>query len=180
LSLPIVDVRESFVAAMAEFVAEGRGSTRDDSMVGREIRDFGPSWHDAEGFATYVAQLRAEALEETPRPDGWVPSTTWWYVDGPDYLGRVALRHRLTEGLLEVAGHIGYDVRPTARRRGFATAMLAGALSHANAMAIDQALLTCDEDNVGSRIVIERAAGVYEDSRHGKRRYWVPTVTKHG
>jgi predicted acetyltransferase len=175
LVLPIVEVRESFVSAMAEFAAEGRGSASDDSMVGREIRDFGPSWHSPQGFAAYVEQIRAEALEETPRPDGWVPSTTWWYVDGPDYLGRIALRHRLNDGLLEVGGHIGYDVRPTARRRGCATAMLGGALTHARAMGIDQALLTCDEDNVGSKIVIERAGGVYEDSRGGKRRYWVPT-----
>jgi predicted acetyltransferase len=176
LVLPTVSVRESFVAAMAELQAEGRGEAADDSMVGREIREFGPTWHTAAGFAAYVDQLRAEALEETPRPEGWVASTTWWYVDGADYLGRVALRHRLNDGLLEIGGHIGYDVRPSARRRGCATAMLAGALAHANQLGIESALLTCDVDNMGSRTVIENAGGVYEDTRGGKLRYWVPTA----
>jgi predicted acetyltransferase len=176
LTLPTVDVRESFVVAMAELQAEGRGSPSDDSMVGREIRQFGGQWHTAAGFAAYVEQLRAESLEETPRPDGWVPSTTWWYVDGQSYLGRIALRHRLNDGLLEVGGHIGYDVRPSARRQGHATAMLLGVLGEARDMGIDEALLTCDEDNIASRIVIERAGARYEDSRNGKRRYWVPAA----
>ena len=39
----------------------------------------------------------------------------------------------------------------------------------------DQALLTCDEDNVASRLVIEHNGGVLEDERRGKLRYWVPT-----
>jgi predicted acetyltransferase len=34
-------------------------------------------------------------------------------------------------------------------------------------------LLTCDEDNAGSRATIEGAGGTYEDSRAGKRRYWI-------
>jgi len=36
-------------------------------------------------------------------------------------------------------------------------------------------LVTCDEDNVGSARTIEANGGVYEDSRQGKRRYWIPT-----
>jgi predicted acetyltransferase len=175
LVLPTVEVRVSFLAAMAEFVAEGRGSEDDDSMIGREIRDFGATWHTVPGFGAYVDRLRAEALPETARPAGWVPSTTWWYTDGADYLGRIALRPVLTPGLLEVGGHIGYDVRPTTRRRGYATAMLSGVLAEAARAGITTALLTTDTDNVGSRRVIESAGGVLEDTRRGKLRFWVPT-----
>jgi|SRR5581483_4210952 len=180
LSLPVVDVHESFIAAMAELQAEGRGEPDDDSMVGREIRQFGPTWHTPEGFAAYVDQLRAESLEETPRPDGWVPSTTWWYIDDPEYLGRVALRHRLNDGLLQYGGHIGYDVRPSARCRGYATAMLAGALTHARDMGIESALLICDVDNVASMKVIEKCGGIQENIVNDKRRYWVPTRDRRG
>ena len=42
-------------------------------------------------------------------------------------------------------------------------------------LGIDPVLVTCDEDNLPSRRVIESNGGVYEDSREGKRRYWVPT-----
>ena len=40
---------------------------------------------------------------------------------------------------------------------------------------IDPALVTCDDDNVGSARVIEANGGVLEDVRAGKRRYWVAT-----
>jgi predicted acetyltransferase len=42
--------------------------------------------------------------------------TNLWLTDGAEYLGRVAVRHCLNDWLLQVAGHIGYDVRSSARR----------------------------------------------------------------
>jgi predicted acetyltransferase len=172
---PAVEIHRSFLAAMAEFRAEGRGDASDATMVGREIRHHSATWGTPAGFAGYVDELRAEALEDSPRPDGFVPSTTLWWVDGDEYLGRIAIRHRLTPHLLEVGGHIGYDVRPSARRRGHATAMLRAALPVARELGIDKALVTCDLDNVGSRKAIENNDGVLEDIRDGKRRYWIAT-----
>lgn len=172
---PTTKVRESFLAAMAEFRAEGRGGADDDTMIGSEHRAYGATWDTPEGFAAYVSALRADAEEDTPRPEWRVPCTTLWWVEGADYLGRLAIRHRLTEHLLEVGGHIGYDVRPTARRRGHATAMLRAALPIAARLGIEKALVTCDTDNVASRKVIESAGGVFEDERSGKLRFWVPT-----
>jgi predicted acetyltransferase len=96
-------------------------------------------------------------------------------VEGDEFLGRTSIRHRLTPALLEIGGHVGYDVRPSARRRGHATAMLQAALVVARDLGIDPALVTCDVDNVGSRTVIERNGGVLEDQRSGKLRFWVPT-----
>jgi predicted acetyltransferase len=175
LALPTVAVRESFLVAMDEFRGEGRGGPDDDSMVGAEMRAYSATWDTEEGFARYVADLRAAAVEETPRPEGHVPSTTWWWVDGQRYLGRLAFRHRLTEHLREVGGHIGYDVRPSARRRGHATAMLAAALPRVRELGVAEVLITCDVDNVGSRRVIESAGGRFEDERGGKLRFWVAT-----
>jgi predicted acetyltransferase len=74
-----------------------------------------------------------------------------------------------------MGGHIGYDVRPSARRRGYATAMLRDALIVARRLGIESALVTCSVDNVGSRTVIERNGGVLEDERSGKLRFWLPT-----
>ncbi len=175
LVLPTPEVAVSFRAAMAEFRVEGRGSADDHSMVGHELRTFGSSWGDDAGFRAFVTALRAQSEEDTPRAEDFVPCTTWWYVEGDAYLGRIALRHRLNERLREIGGHIGYDVRPTARRRGHATAMLAAVLPHAADMGIDRALVTCDAANIGSRLVIEHNGGVLEDDRQGMLRYWVPT-----
>lgn len=180
LILPTTRVRESFIAAMEEFKAEGRATPDDHTGIGVEIRTYGPTWRDPAGFEKYVTWLLDLRFEETPKPDGWVPATTFWYVDGDEYLGRLNLRHRLTPSLIEVGGHIGYDVRASARRRGYATAMLAGGLAVAAGMGIERALVTCDVDNVGSRRVIEINGGVFDDERDGKLRFWVPTAPARG
>ena len=104
-----------------------------------------------------------------------MPLTTLWWLDGDEYLGRLAIRHRLTPRLTDLGGHIGYDVRPSARRRGHATAMLAAALPLARALGIGPALVTCDESDMGSRLVIEANGGVLEDKRGTELRFWVPT-----
>ena len=161
---------------MDEFRAEGRGEQWDNSMVGDELRRFGGRWSTPEGFEAYVRQLLAQSLEETPRPEGFVLATTLWWTDGRDFLGRLSIRHRLTEHLVERGGHIGYDIRPSARRRGHATAMLRAALPAARELGIESALITCDFDNIASKRVIENNGGVFEDQRGEKLRFWVPTA----
>jgi len=148
---PTPAVHASFLAAMAEFEAGRRGRADDHNTIGDEIRTKRDTWRDPDAFADYTARLRADALEETPRPDGWVPGTNLWYVDGSEYLGRLAIRHRLTEWLRSVGGHIGYDVRPSVRRQGHATAMLRDALPVAYRLRIHPVLITCDSDSVASR-----------------------------
>jgi predicted acetyltransferase len=170
---PTPRVHASFLTAMSEFQSEGRGGADDNTMVGREIVQYRGRWADPDVFRQYLTWLSGQSSEDAPRPAGLVPSTTLWWVDGDDYLGRIAIRHRLTPSLLEYGGHIGYDVRPTARRRGHATAMLAAALPAASALGIDPVLVTCDTDNTGSRKVIEANRGVLEDRRGIKLRYWI-------
>ncbi len=132
-----------------------------------------------EGFESMVARRRAQADPATSVPDGWVRCSYFWLSDGPDdageVLGFLALRHSLTDFLLQQGGHIGYSVRPSRRREGHASRALGRSLPHARALGLDRVLVTCDEDNVGSRRVIEAAGGGYEDSRAGKRRYWIST-----
>ncbi|MCD6640586.1 MAG: GNAT family N-acetyltransferase [Nocardioides sp.] len=169
--LPTVAVQASFLRAMEEFRAEGVS----DSQTAAWIDAFGGDWSSEAGFARFVAALREDELEETPRAANRVPCTTLWWVDGAEYLGRLAIRHRLNDQLLELGGHIGYDVRPSRRCEGHATAMLRESLPHARSLGVDPALLTCDHDNVASIRVIESAGGVFEDRRADKLRYWVPT-----
>jgi predicted acetyltransferase len=176
LSAPAVVVAGSFIEAMKEFHAEGRGRPDDASMIGAEIRQWQDRWGTPKGFAEYVAALRAQSLSQTPRPADWVPCTTWWWVEGPSYIGRIALRHHLTARLKESGGHIGYDVRPTARRQGHATAMLGQVLPRARAMGITSVLVTCETGNLASRRVIEANGGVFDDERHGKLRFRIRTT----
>jgi predicted acetyltransferase len=177
LILPTSQVRESFLAAMAEYRAEGRGRPGDTSNVGHDIRTFGSVWSVPAEFERFVAKVRAQALEDTPRPTSYVPTTTLWWVDQVSYLGRLTIRHRLAPGPIgERNGHIGYDVRPSARRRGNATAMLAASLPIAADLGLKTVLLTCDASNIASRRTIERNGGVRADPIDDKLRFWIPTV----
>lgn len=173
---PTARLRETYLDAMAEYAAEGR--TGDGSGIGRDLADWSGRWETDEGFAAFVEEKRAWTRGEVP--EGWVADTALWWVEGPPgaevYIGRMSIRHELTELLLEVGGHIGYDVRRSRRRQGHATAMLRAALPVARDLGIESALVTCDHDNVASRRVIEKCGGALEDRRGVKLRYWVPTA----
>jgi predicted acetyltransferase len=168
--MPAMTMHDSFVAAVREFQAQDaappghvRGLAADDI-------------EDPRQFAEYVDQLCAEPLEETSRPPGYVPQTTlWWCASHTEFLGRLSIRHSLTPALEYQGGHIGYDVRPSARRKGHATAMLKAALPVARMLDIERALITCDADNVASRKVIEKNGGEFIDQTDGISRFWVPT-----
>lgn len=67
-----------------------------------------------------------------------------------EYVGRVSLRHRLNAGLEAWGGHIGYEVRPSVRGRGYGHALLAGMLPHARTLGLERALLHCDDSNAAS------------------------------
>ncbi|MFL6174769.1 MAG: GNAT family N-acetyltransferase [Marmoricola sp.] len=169
LILPETSYHASFLAAMAEFAAEGR--TGDRSMLGGDLAEWTGRWESAEGFADYVTRVRADA--EQVRHEDWVLCTSLWWVEAGEYIGRLAIRHELNDWLREVGGHIGYDVRRSRRREGHATAMLAAALPIAAGLGVERALVTCDTDKVASRLVIERNGGELEDVRQGKLRYWI-------
>ncbi|MFJ4844541.1 MULTISPECIES: GNAT family N-acetyltransferase [unclassified Streptomyces] len=130
-----------------------------------------------EVFSEWVARLRRQADRSAPVGEGRVHATHWWITEGDTYLGAVDLRHYLNDLLLDVGGHIGYSIRPSARRRGVATWALGAVLAEARAIGLDRVLVTCDDGNVGSALTIERNGGVLEDVRTTgtglKRRYWI-------
>ncbi|MEV4344804.1 GNAT family N-acetyltransferase [Actinoplanes sp. NPDC049596] len=177
LAAPVYEVHKSFLEAMAEYQAEGRGSPGDNSNIGSDLRAYAQTWLSAPVFRTFVDGLRAQALEDTPRPASFVPTTVLWWVEGVDYLGRLNIRRRLAPGVIgERNGHIGYDVRPSARRQGHATAMLAAALPIAASLGLERVLVTCDADNEASRRTIERNGGVPAPRIDEKLRYWIATA----
>ena len=175
LTEPTTAVHRSFLAAWDELEPE------DGHWMGvHAYGDGEEEWsrdraEDPAEFARLVEALTADARPETVLPPDIVHQTMLWFVEGAEWLGRLAIRHRLTPALTELGGHIGYVVRPSARGRGHATRMLVRSLPTAARLGIDPALVTCDVDNVGSRRVIEAAGGELEDERHGKLRFWVPT-----
>ncbi len=140
---------------------------------------FLPFFDAEEAWDAYLARITRLSRGED-LPPGIVPWTDLYGVVDGVVVGRVSVRHRLTESLERVGGHIGYGVRPAYRRRGYATALLGAGPAVAREHGIDPALVMCDDNNTGSATVIERCGGMLEnvaDVADGrpKRRYWVPT-----
>lgn len=131
-----------------------------------------------EGFSAWVMQLRAE--EDVPAGEGFVTCSCYWMVQDDEYLGSIALRHELNDFLRSYGGHIGYSVRPSARRRGIASRALQGVLRIAHDRGLSEVLLTCDPQNLGSRRVIEGSGGRFEKEvtdADGRvfQRFWIST-----
>jgi predicted acetyltransferase len=165
LRIPDVSLHRSWAEAVAEFGEE--------VMHGSGLWDFDNLDTTEDGCAAVVAHLIGQGDPATELPEGRVHSNYYWITDDGEFVGYLALRHSLTQWLLDEGGHIGFSVRPSRRREGHARRALGLALTEAKELGIDRVLLTCDEDNDGSRLTIEGNGGVYEDTRKGKRRYWI-------
>ena len=152
---PTVRYKESFLDALREY----HQIDADDRLDIYELSV--KNLHT--GFSKYIQQLLEES-EGKHLPKGYVPQTTYWLVDGDAFIGRVSIRHTLTEHLLREGGHIGYDIRPSKREMGYGTKILQLALPKAKALGIDKALITCNETNTGSKKIIEANDGVFENS----------------
>jgi len=165
---PKLEDERSFMEAIAEFQLES------------------PSWEFALGFDNFSGfPDYVRGVDGWPRgenlPSGHVPGGFYvGLVDG-EVIGRVSIRFRLNEFLSKIGGHIGYGVRRSQRRRGYATEMVRQALPICAGIGIERALVTCDVDNIGSIKVIERCGGVFESVtcdpglKVQKRRYWLKT-----
>lgn len=93
-----------------------------------------------------------------------VPASTFFAVRESDgrIIGMVNIRHELNEVLAAYGGHIGYGVRPSERRKGYATAILKMALAYAKELGLSRVMLACDRDNKASRKTIVNCGGKLE------------------
>jgi predicted acetyltransferase len=80
-------------------------------------------------------------------------------IDGEEIVGEVYLRFALTPVLEKDGGNIGYQIRPRARNRGYATVGLRLALKRLKDVGLSEALLTCSDANAASIRVIEKVGG---------------------
>lgn len=119
--------------------------------------------------------------ENLPYPDH-VPSTQLYAFNEQGLIvGRASLRHELNEFLANIGGHIGYIVHPDFRRRGIGTQILQQTLDYTrvNLPQMKKVLVTCDDANRGSNLIIRRNKGRFEgqisqgEGKPLKNRYWI-------
>ena len=127
-----------------------------------------------EDFAYYL-----EHLEYKEPQEGLVPDSTFFCFDEKRNLmvGAMNIRHDLNDYLLKYGGHIGDGIRPSERRKGYATEMIRLALEECRKLGLTRVLMTCDKNNIGSAKSIIRNGGILENEvlENGviKQRYWI-------
>lgn len=112
-------------------------------------------------------------------PAGWVSHDVLWLIDGDKFIGIVSIRHKLNDHLRKVGGHIGYEIRPSMRGKGYANEMLKLALTKIKKLGVKKVLMTVFENNIVSIKVIEKNGGKLKDKIQNEgeedltRRYWI-------
>lgn len=149
--------------------------TEDQRVNGTNHSPWAIFKNDYHDFDRYLAELEIKE----PRPDR-VPDSVFFLLDGERdrLLGAVNIRHYLNESLLYSGGHIGLGIRPSERRKGYATQMIRLALEECRKLGIQRVLMTCDKDNLGSAGSIIRNGGVLDsefvnEDGEIEQRYWI-------
>ena len=163
---PAEDMAEEYVAYAQEF------RDADEPFIQGEL-------DQANGDTPSLIKQWRDHAAAPNLPEGFVPCSRYWLVRGRRILATSRLRHRLTEALEDDGGHIGYEVRPSERRKGYATCLLAMTLEAARQLGLHRALLTCHVDNLPSRRTIEKNGGQLASQGISKRsgqpilRFWI-------
>ena len=170
LVLPSQKYEVSFIQAVKEYQAVDSNGVKGICQL--NVEDLKTN------FPTYIFKILSQT-EGNNLPDGHVPQTVYWLIDNGEFIGRVTLRHSLTQRLHNEGGHIGYDIRPSKRKMGYGKKILELALPKAKGLGLTKVLVTCDETNLASKKIIETHGGVFENSlklhedKPAKLRYWI-------
>ncbi len=147
------------------------------NATGEKIIPYAIRRLDYHDFAYYCANL-----EVTDTSGGLVPDSTFFCLDEERNImvGAVNIRHYLNESLLLNGGHIGDGVRPSERRKGIATKMIALALDECRRLGMEKVLMVCDRENIGSAKSIQNNGGILENEIEVdgvvEQRYWIKLV----
>ena len=165
---PSIEFKDSFMEGLVECAKE----SNEQSWVYLHESETCLAKQD---FHAYVQKLKD--YEFTPS-EFFVRGVTFWAIINNEVVGRLGLRLELNEGLEKFGGHIGYITRPSFRKRGIASKMLALALETDYAKEIGKVLLTCDLGNEASEKTIVKSGGVFHDvveleNRNNKKRFWI-------
>ena len=126
-------------------------------------------------------KICAEYEDPEKVPSHLVPATQFFFIRKSDnkLVGMIQVRHSFNDYLEKYAGNIGYSVRPSERRKGYAKEMLEMVLPFCRKVGIDKVMITCIDGNIGSEKTILANGGIYESTIHepnsnrNLKRFWI-------
>ena len=132
-----------------------------------------------ENFADFITELEDEAAGRN-LPPGISPQNTYWTVKNEEIIvGEIRLRPTIPPPYELQSGHIGYNIRPGERHKGYATRQLSLVLDEARKYDLKRVMLPVRKGNEGSERAIRKNGGYVdgqsEDKESGKVTlyYWI-------
>ena len=172
MSLKLIKLTKTYEKQLGEMIDEWKADQALNHTNHSPWAIFKNDYHD---FDYYL-----ENLEVKEAADGKVPDSVFFLLDTERdrLLGAINIRHYLNEYLFKEGGHIGDGIRPSERRKGYATEMIRLALIECRKLGIEKVLMTCDKDNLGSAKSIINNGGILENEFRNsegeiEQRYWI-------
>lgn len=109
-------------------------------------------------YSDWLQVIKDNLSEDTINPRFGLSHTLFAVNDEGEIIGIVNFRHLLTD-FYKGAGHIGYSVRPSQRKKGYATEILRQTLGIAKKQGLTEVYLVCKKDNDASKKTIIKNYG---------------------
>lgn len=170
MNLKLIKASDQYRAQITDMLDEWH-------QTGEKIIPYAIRRTDYHDFDNYCENL--EVMEDA---GGLVPDSTFFCLDEDRdiIVGAVNIRHYLNDALLLNGGHIGDGVRPSERRKGYATRMIRLALDECRKLGIQRVLMVCNKENIASAKTILKNGGVLENEIDVdgviEQRYWIELV----
>lgn len=172
MNVKLIKLTKEYYNQLAEMIDEWKKDQEVNHTNHSPWAIFKNDYHD---FDYYL-----ENLELSEPKDGKVPDSVFFLLDEERniLLGAVNIRHYLNDYLLQYAGHIGDGIRPSERRKGYATEMIRLSLIECRKLGISKVLMVCDKSNIASAKSIIKNGGILEnefldEDGEVQQRFWI-------